>query len=804
MIAPTSYRIRLPISIALISAALIAYQIVIMQILSLAHWFHFAGMVIAVAMLGFGAAGTVLSVFQSRLLKQHRALIPALMTLSGITMTLSVQVSQIRSVRFDSYLLFVETGQWVSLLIQYALFFIPFFLGALALGLAFVQYTHAIGRLYFSNLTGSGIGALMASGFAWYFLPGQLPSVDGLMALFAGLILIDRSNRTMLIPLITLGIFYSGYRIAVPVKLILSEYKSLSHAMDLPSSTITHTRPSPYGLIQVASAEGLRYAPGLSLAFDGEIPVSDVVFVNGEWVGPLLPATRARHFLDFTTSGVAYAFGSRDTVLILHGGTGTGVWHALSKGAGYIDVVEPNGALTDMLRDELAVESDSLFYKPGVRIITMEPRTFAAMGPPDRKYDLIQLPVVGEFGGTAGKYAMREEYALTRESFLQLWSLLDEDGVISVTAWMDYPYKNPLKIAATLAVIAEDREKRSSLAAIRGWGTVTFLLKKSRLAMNEVAQIRAFCDSLYFDPLLLPDLSPEERMVYNVTNDTTFFGYIDDLVYGNRSRLFREYDFHLRPATDDKPYFSQFLRWRSIPRLREFFGMQAVPFFEMGFLIAVVTFVQVTLLALVLIILPLFRRRLKGKGRRWVLLYFGGLGFGYMLLELMLIQRFMLVFGNPVYASALMIGAMLIASGLGSYTSSWYTLSVKNMQIVLMVIMVLLLFYFGVLTGLLNTVTSFPLWLKIIASLLIVGIPAFFMGMPFPLGLRACTFLNRTIVPWAWGINSCCSVISAALAYLLAVQVGFRMVLLLASLSYAISFLACFLLGGRWKVGMKV
>ena len=176
---------------------------------------------------------------------------------------------------------------------------------------------------------------------------------------------------------------------------------------------------------------------------------------------------------------------------------------------------------------------------------------------------------------------MREEYSLTKEAFLQMWGLLEDDGVISISAWMDYPFRNPLKIAATLAETAETAglpSIYSHMTAVRSWGTISFLLKKTPLSSSDTSGIRQFCNDLFFDPVFLPGLSPGERTAYNGMNDTSFFAYMDELLTGKRERLYKDYDFQLRPATDDKPYFSQFLRWKSLPHLSGVFGSQSVPF----------------------------------------------------------------------------------------------------------------------------------------------------------------------------------------------------------------------------------
>ncbi|MGZ8541336.1 MAG: hypothetical protein ACXWV6_11845 [Chitinophagaceae bacterium] len=790
-----SYHNRLMTATALLSVALIAYQVAIIQLLSYTQWYHYANMVISIALLGFGAAGTVLSLMRKWLLDRSGLLLPILMIVSGLMMVVAVWLSRSGLARFDSYLLFVDRSQWLSLLLNYLLFFFPFFFGALALGIIFIKHVTEIGKFYFSNLLGSGIGAVMAAGLAVYFFPAVLPVVMAFLAIASGLILLKRKKQWLVITLAFATTVFAFYRSVQPVDLTISEYKSLSRTLNLPAARITLKKPGPYGFIEVVSADALRYAPGLSLAFTGEVPVKKEVFINGDWFGPVVSwnPKDSFHLLDYTTMALPYVLKQRDKVLILHAGTGLYISQALSKGAKNIDAIEPNKAVADLLLHELADDNDSLYYHPAVTMHVTEPRTF--LSATKKKYDIIQLPVVGAFGGSAGLYAMREEYGLTKEAFLQMWNLLEEDGVISITAWMDYPFRNPLKVAATLAETAEAvglTSVNAHITAVRSWGTISFLLKKSPLNSSDTAAIRQSCDKLFFDPVFLPGLSKEERSFYNGMTDESFFDYMDELLSGKRENLYNDYDFYLRPATDDKPYFSQFIRWNTLPHLNNIFGAQSVPFLELGWLISVMTFFQLSLLSLLLIIFPLFKIGWKGNHKLWTLIYFSGLGMGYMFFEIVLIQQFILFFGNPVYAVALVIAVMMLASGAGSYYSSSLQLKRSQLQIILPAIIMLLILYSFFLFAFLQNIAGFAITLKLVISLIIIAIPALLMGMPFPLGLRLLSGIEEKNIPWAWGINGCMSVISASLAALLAVEIGFTLVMLLAALAYAICLVAMY------------
>lgn len=778
--------LRLHLSVGLLSVALIAFQLVLMQVLSVVQWYHFAYMVISVALLGFGASGTLLALARTWMLERFEVLVPLLMIASGAAIAVVVALSQTPVARFDAYLLFVERSQLGALLLTYLLFFVPFFLGALAIGLVFVRHTDEIGSYYFANLIGSGLGGLLAIVLLWKAVPERLPAAVALVAVAAGLLILPRRRVVVgLAAIAALGL--SVAFLLYPPSLERSEYKSLSRTLTLPEAEIVLERSSPYGLVQVVASPALRYAPGLSLAFQGEIPVQQAVFNNGNWFGPVTSWSRqdTTHLLDYATDVLPYAMRPRAAVLVLNAGTGEHAAHAATRGAARIVAVEPHAEVVDLLRGELAEATDSLVYHPAVTVHQREPRTYLAAD--TARYDLIALPTLGAFGGTIGLSALQEQYTLTKAAFQAMWERLAPDGVVSVTVWMDYPYRYPLKVLATLVEVLDEvgiEDPTAHLAAVRSWGTMTFVLKRSALTPQEIRQVRAVAADLSFDPALLPGLDPGERTRFNQLQDDRFFTYVDRLLSSERDELYEAYDFAIAPATDNRPYFSQFLRWGSLPHLADQFGGQTFPFLEVGYLIVGVTLVQILLAAFLLILLPLFRVGWRGRGKTWTLLYFGGLGLGFLFVEIVLIQRFILYLGHPLYATAAVLTTLLVSSGVGSYVSARLPAQTATLRRVAGTVAVLLLLYTLVLMPLLEATITLPLGLKALGTFLLIAPPAFVMGVPFPLGLRYLSRRSDVQVPWAWGINGCLSVVSTVLATLVAVEGGFVLVMLLAAGAY--------------------
>ena len=283
---------RIQYSIGLLSLSIIAFQIVLIQILSIVQWYYFAYMVISVALLGFGAAGTILSLYRERMLSKAEWLLPSLMILSGLFMSVVVRISQIEFFRFDTYLLFADSSHIWRLLSTYLIYTIPFFLAALAIGIVFVKFSESIGKFYFYNLVGSGIGGIVVIGLICQFLPMELPAIISIITLISGVILISQKFRFILIPVVFVTSLFIIFNIIYPQRLTLSEFKSYSKTMTLPNARVMLEKNSPYGFMQLVTSSALRFAPGLSLKFTDTISVSDAIFNNGDWFGPIIHTSK--------------------------------------------------------------------------------------------------------------------------------------------------------------------------------------------------------------------------------------------------------------------------------------------------------------------------------------------------------------------------------------------------------------------------------------------------------------------------------------------------------------------------------
>lgn len=779
----TTSLVRINVAIGLISAAIIAFQLILMQILSYVQWYHFAYMIISIALLGFGAAGTFLTIFQQKLEKNYYTLFPFLLIVTAILIPVVVGIANSEAVRFDSLLIFQDSRHIGKLILTYFIFFLPFLTGALAIGMSFSKFADQIGKIYFSNLIGSGIGGIIALFFMQWIIPEQQSFAVAILAFVGGIVSLPKNKKKLIriiVPLSTLILIILFF---YPPRLTPSEYKDISKTMLLPDAKVEYRKSTPHGFVEIVSSPVLRYAPGVSLAYRDSFPVRKVVFNNGNWMGCLLPQpleANETNILDYTPQALPYHIDNIKNALIINAGTGENVLLALSHQVARITANETNPEIFNILR-----QSFEGFYQ--VQPYQTMPRTL--LTPDTNKYDLIELPIVGSFFGNSGLNAVEPRYELTIEALREMWNKLSEKGMISLSCWMDYPVRNAYRLLATISLLLDENDiahPPHHVVAIRSWCAITFLVKKSPFKRDEINKVRLFCENRMFDPLVLPEKQEIERDKYNILQDTTFFTHVDQLLSHEKETLIRQYPYRIHPTTDDRPFFFQFVRFKQIPQLISSIREKNFPFLDIGYVLIILTFVQIVLIAAIFILLPLSFRPWKSRNKKWVLMYFSGLGLAYMFLEMVFIQHFTFYFGEPTYAASATLGILLFASGLGSYYSGKFQNNKKMRLAIPLVIAAILVLYAFVLSPILTATIGIALPLKIMIAVVLLGTLGFFLGMPFPIGIDYLSGKNTDDIPWAWALNGYFSVISTVLATIISVELGYLLLLSMAAFIYAL------------------
>lgn len=796
--------VRILLALFLHSLSIISFQIILMRILSITQWDHFANMIISIAMLGFGVSGTLLALTKQRLIDYAEKLIPVFMILSSVLMLLAYRFSQMEMLKFDTFLVFSSIDQLLRLVLFLFMFFLPFFFASLSIGMIYVKYVSGIGKLYFSNLVGSGIGGLLGLLILFYFLPENALIIVAFFPALASIFLIKKSNKLVLFILSGLFCLVILWSIIVPVKPSLSQYKSLAQTLQIPDSEVVVNKSGVSSQVKIIESEYLRYAPGLSLHFIGQVPVKPMVFINGNATGfiPKYKKGQTEDILDYTTFKLPYLISdiNINNAVIINSGTGALVAQALRKNVSDIYAVESEITLFRAFEKWEENNRETVYRNERVSLYNIESRAF--FNNTREVFDLIVLPTVGSFGGGSGLQAIKEDFTLTTQAFNTYWDKLSDNGIIAITVYTDFPPRATIKIVASLANTLRNAgiiDIENHIAAIRSWTSITFIATKKSLGEKDFASITDFCDKMGFDPFIMMGISNEDRVFFNYIEDKTLFELTDNILKSTDSQSLDDYMFYVHPASDDKPYFARYIKISNINDLLKEYRWQELPFVELGYIIVWLTFIIALILSIILILLPIAWFK-KSSGKLPVLFYFGAIGLGFMFAEIILIQRFVLYLGQPVYAVSAVISIMMLVSGLGSYYSSKVKPGTKVFYRIFIIIIIILLVYSLFLTGILRYTAGYSIFARIIITVIIVGIPAFFMGMPFPVGLKTLSIKKQNEkIAWGWGINGFFSVIATPLALIIAIEAGSMLVMSIAGLAYFVSLMAIYFIYKKSK-----
>ena len=785
---------RLLIAIALLSAAAIAYEILLMRLFSIVQWHHFAYMIISLALLGYGASGTFIALARGWLLDRFDAVFAVFAALFGVLAVAAFALAQ--RLPFNPLEIVWDTRQQLYLLALYLVLAVPFFCAASCIGLALARYGAGIERIYRADLMGAGAGALAIVAVLFALPPGDcLALIGGAGLVAAGLGCAGR--RAVAAALIAVGVVAP---LLVPEGLVeprLSPYKGLSQALRIPGARVIETRSSPLGVLSVVESPEtpLRHAPGLSLMSRADIPAQLGVFTDGGAMTPILRGDGPENaaYLDDTSAALPYHLLDRPRVLVLGAGGGADVRLALFHGARRIDAVEVNPQMAALVAETHAEFAGNLYARPGVVLHIAEARGFAARS--TARYELVHLALFDAFtASAAGLHALNESTLYTVEALETLLDRLDSGGFLAITRWLRLPPRDSVKLLATAIAALERRgvaEPRARLAVIRSWDTATLLVKNGALTADDETAVRRFAEARAFDIAYLPGMRADEANRRNILPRPYLHEAAVALLGPRRDAFLAGYKFDVAPATDDRPYFFHFMKWRVLPELLRLRLGGGVPLIEWGTIILAATLVQAALASLVLVLAPLgvLKRAAGGPSLARVAVYFLALGLAFLFVEIAFMQRFALFLSHPLYAIAVVLSAFLVFAGLGSGAAKRFGERWRLPPIALAVgcIVVIAAVYLALLPVLFDWLRPLPEAARVAVSVGLIAPLAFFMGMPFPLGLARVAEAAPALVPWAWAINGCASVIAAVLATLLAVHWGFTVVVALALAFYVVA-----------------
>jgi hypothetical protein len=698
---------------------------------------------------------------------------------------------------FDVYRIAWERVQVVYLVANYLALATPFFCSGLAIGLA-LEHTEQGHITYAVNLLGSAVGCLVALGtLAGLGGAGTvaLSAVGGCVAagLYAFPSLGRRRGETVgVLALCVLGLVSLLAIIWLrPVwfRVRLSPYRPLSYTLQYPGAHVLSSRWNAVSRVDVVESNAIHVSPGLSLSYGDEIPVQRGLFVDAHAQSAIIDAqpSDVERWASHLPLALVYHLRPHANALVLEPGGGLDVVVAQSQGARHVTAVSSNPLVVDAVYRY----GGSLYRDPIVDVVVRSPRSYVQSHRSDgSRYQVIDLALnEAQRSVVSGAYALSEDYGYTVQAFSDYLALLEPEGLLAIHRWLQTPPSESLR-AWALAVEAVEREdsfSEESLVAIRSWSTMLILIKKGTFDTAELGAVRRFCDERQFDLVYLPDLESHEVNRYNVYEGAPYYhGFARLVSLQHRKALYREYPYDVRPPTDDKPYYRHFFRWRQVPEVWQALGHTWQPFGGGGYLILIAMLAVAVLASTALISLPLALgrslRQVHPNSRRLTLVYFGSLGIAYLAVEIPLIQRLALLVDHPTIAFVTVVAVLLISSGIGSLFApkrrGW---AIPVLVLYLLVLLLVLPAVSGVLLG-------YPLWVRVIASCVFLAPLGLLMGIPFPTGIVLLQRSAPLLIPWAWGVNGCTSVITSIGTALIALQWGFSAVLGLAIASYVLAW----------------
>ncbi|HXJ91438.1 MAG TPA: hypothetical protein VMT20_00980 [Terriglobia bacterium] len=783
----------------LLSLATLQLELALTRVLSVSLWYHFGFLVISTALLGFGASGVTLALWTG--LRERRSLDAAIGT-CALAFALSVVLSfwLMQRIPFDPFSVAVDRRQFLFMPIYFLLVALPFFCSGLAISLLLVRGASQINRLYCYDLLGAGLGCALVA----LVIPRFGGSGSVLFAAFVGaaaaVCFSSRAQRALvtlsaLSAVLLLAASFRGER-TIPIHISANKHPHAIRAIYSAWNTLS--------LVEVVDSPPQGKEPGSRTMF-----IDSGTAATG--ISDLRPDVRtvlAEHPEQVSPeSSIAYLGKPNPSILIIGSGGGYEVLEGLKAHASSITAVEINSTITDVVANRMNGYWGNLFHQPEVRLVNDEGRSFIRRS--SAKYDaIISVHTISNAAVSSGALSLAESYILTREAFEDYLDHLKPDGAVFFT-------RPEFQIARLFATAREAFSRRGLgplnghvMAYLENAGFLTvpghlgfvagFLLQRSEIRPEQLNEIRKS-----FQAAAAADPDAAVKILY--APDEPHPGSIYDQIVSapDLEQVYRGTDAQLAPATDDKPFFNQHTRWSRIRwnTIVDLFSQQQPagarlsledrPIAEVTLLILLLQSAAIAALCILAPLALLERQSLRVIARWKWLAYFAALGLGFIMIEIALLQRFLLFLGEPIYTYAVVLAGLLIFTGLGSYAAGkWGAGPEQTLRWVLPLLLLLVAATAVITPPVFHLFLGSSLAARIAIAVLLIAPLGFVLGMPFPLGLRIAMQQSSALGSWAWGVNGFFTVIGTVLALMLGMMIGFRLVLFLACGSYLAAWAA--------------
>ncbi len=772
------------LGVALTTLATLVLELSLTRIFSVVFYYHFAFLAISIALFGLGAGGVFSYVVAGRP-RPTWAKLGTLAFLNAIAIVVALTFVMTR------------TGQPgnVTLALVYFASATPFFIAGTIISLAISETIERVDRVYFFDLLGASGGCLALIPFLNLFggpntviAAGVLFAVSAAIWYNIGRQVRARASGVLLALALVALMFVNGTYHLIDVK--------WAKGQAVPEEKFVQW--NSFSRIALAPEKGTQ---NNLIIIDADASTGIPPF---DW-DHLDANTRT----DLLRQGPGFPYVIRPgaKTLIIGPGGGWDAGRALASGSKQITGVEINPIIaTTIMRDRFPDLSHRLYFRPEVSITIEDGRSFARRSPD--KYQVLQATLVDTWASTAaGAFALSENNLYTTDAFYDYLNHLTNDGFLAFTRWGFDPPRESLRLIS-LAMDALNRvgEKeawkhvmvvRENAANIKGWGAQdTVLISRKPFSDEDIGRARAGVAQSKLEAVYMPG---------DAAGTTAFAGL---LRAPDANQFYEKYPYDVSPVGDDRPFFFYTVQPRDIWNFVATASHESADYKINRAVPLLFSVVAVSLLATaVILVLPrllLGSRLPTEKNVFGFLFYFLFIGAGYILIQVALIQKFVLFLGHPTYALTVIIFSMLVASGMGSFFSRRVIGGdEQRWRLVLGAVPVLVTILAFVSAPLTTALVGLPLALKILLTSLLIVPPAFLMGMPFPTGLARLEKLHSASVRWAWSLNAASSVLGSAGAIFLAIYIGLRLTLIVGGLCYLGALLALILTAPRVTVGVN-
>jgi hypothetical protein len=781
--------------VSLTALAVVMVEILLTRIFSVVTWYHFAFVAVSVAMLGLTAGALIVHLLPRRFAPARTLDHLALWTLLFAAALPVCLTAQIR-IPFSTD---ASAGAVAALAAIYLLACVPFVCAGVTICLALTRFPAHCGRLYAADLAGAALACVLVIGIldltdaptAMYVTAAVAAAGAACFGRAAGDV---RLTRAAIIGALVLASLSAAHTVLVRRQ---SPWLRLATVKGVPEAPPLYERWNSFSRIRVrVSPTAHPLGWGLSEAYVPRRPVEQLILDIDGGASTVLTRfdgdPRSVEFLRHDVTSLAHYLRPGGRVLAIGAGGGRDILAGLVFGARSVTGVEINDAIVATVTGRFGEFTGRLDRRPGIAFVNDEARSYLARSAGG--YDIIQASLIDTSAATAaGAFSFTENSIYTVEAWDLFLRRLDERGVLSFSWFYFSDLPAEIYRLAALARAALLRHGVADPAAhvliVRhragARSVATILVGRRPFPAGEIAILDRVVASLRFETIHAP----------GKPGDPAFAG----ILRGRTPPELAALPLRLDAPTDDTPFFFNMLRVTgvfdpAVPAGGPIGGnLKAV-----RVLVALLVGVAALTLLTVLVPLGLAARRGGARGALPHLLFFAGIGFGFMLVEIALMQRLTIFLGHPTYGLAVVLFTLLLAGGAGS----WRTRAIADARLRAAALrrMVALVVLPGVLAWAappllrLMEPASTPLRIALAVGLLLPS--GFLMGMAFPIGLRMADAAVPGLTPWLWAVNGAASVCASVLATVIALGSGISAALWAGGGCYGIGLLAAALAGG--------